>query len=1151
MQNFNLDLIIFSVFLGLNLILGLRAGRKVKTLKHYAIGWKNFATPTLTATIIATWLHGGLFFYLLSNIYQTGLHFIISALGLSLCLLLIGKILSIRMGEFLHNISVAEAMGDLYGKLIRIITGISGIFVGIGSIAVQLQVTKKMLNIMFDLDSNFIIILAAFIIISYSALGGIRAVTITDVFQFITFSIFIPILTLIIWNHIKSPSKVIDTIIENPLFNVQNTVGYNLNFFSTIALLFYFTLPSLKPCIFQRISMAKNTTQVKKSFTYAAGITFFITILITIFSVLLISDNPNLEPNKLINHIINTYAYPGLKGLIAIGIIAMAMSTADSELNASAVIGINDILKPLKKNYIPSISHIRIFSVLLGIIALVLALHTQNLLQIMLLSASFYMPVVTIPLVFAIFGFRTTKKSVLIGMSAGISTVIIWTIFFSYTGITSVIPGMIGNIIFFIGSHYLLKQSGGWVGIKEKQPLIAAKIARRRFWQSVYKNITQPKPYTYLKKNLPSREIFYTLFGIYMLGATYGSFFIIPEDIRMQYNTLYNHIFHSVIITASAFITYPAWPLTFKGKKFIAFAWPIALFYILFVIGGVLLIMSGFHEAQMFIFLLNIVLIALLLEWPLWMGMLILGWLLSKAIFLIYIGDIPQVIIPAQSQFKFLYGLSLFSIFIIALIRFRQAKKGVEAENLALMFKNQNMSKALLKSYQEGYKFARKFQEAGAHKLHEIALLSKNILSSVKKKNLDNKIIVEMQTLDEKITPLAYHLDQLENRVLKYLKLDITKINIHTLIQQVEEQIKKQNLSKNIQWKCTITQKNIVCDVEKIVNLITHTIVFIQNVHPSKSITIDIKNTQLGYDLHCVQKNYIKKIPAFAIIITIAEKIPLIQDIYKSSKKNLVEIVKTDALLLMNNHRIIQAHYGYEQLEIKKEYQMTQFYVIPCDITTLRPKELDLMDLSQDPPIAMDYYVEIAEKKFLAQIKKTPHINIEKITKAIEIMKRYHGSTKRNSGEPFYTHPLAVAEIVSSLKTEEDTIIAALLHDTVEDTPLSLEQITVLFNRNVARLVEGVTHLSYEKDPDLYLIKLSPQENIQKLLAIGDSHIFAIKLADRLHNMQTIKCQSIRSQKRKAEETLLFFVPIARLLSFDSLSKKLQDLSFNVLKQKN
>jgi len=94
-------------------------------------------------------------------------------------------------------------------------------------------------------------------------------------------------------------------------------------------------------------------------------------------------------------------------------------------------------------------------------------------LEILLLSVSFQMPIVTVPLLLAIFGFRSTTRSVLLGMGAGFVTVLLWrnVPFIANTGINSVIPGMLANLVFFMGSHYLLRQPGGWVGVKHKVPL--------------------------------------------------------------------------------------------------------------------------------------------------------------------------------------------------------------------------------------------------------------------------------------------------------------------------------------------------------------------------------------------------------------------------------------------------------------------------------------------------------------------------------------------------------------------------------------------------------------------------------------------------------------------------------------------------------
>ena len=113
---FNLDIAIFVIFLGVTLIVGIFSSRGVINIRQFALGSRNFSTMTLAATIVATWLSGALFSYTISETYTKGLHFVIPFLGDSLILLIIGHFLVPRMSEFLGKLSIAEAIGDIYGK---------------------------------------------------------------------------------------------------------------------------------------------------------------------------------------------------------------------------------------------------------------------------------------------------------------------------------------------------------------------------------------------------------------------------------------------------------------------------------------------------------------------------------------------------------------------------------------------------------------------------------------------------------------------------------------------------------------------------------------------------------------------------------------------------------------------------------------------------------------------------------------------------------------------------------------------------------------------------------------------------------------------------------------------------------------------------
>ncbi len=172
--------------------------------------------------------------------------------------------------------------------------------------------------------------------------------------------------------------------------------------------------------------------------------------------------------------------------------------------------------------------------------------------------------------------------------------------------------------------------------------------------------------------------------------------------------------------------------------------------------------------------------------------------------------------------------------------------------------------------------------------------------------------------------------------------------------------------------------------------------------------------------------------------------------------------------------------------------------------------------------------------------------NIEKIEKAYRYAEEAHRGQLRNSGEEYIHHPLEVASILAELEMDDSTIIAALLHDVAEDTDHTLEEIRKKFGDEVAGLVDGVTKLGRIE----YKSKMEVQvENLRKMfLAMAkDIRVVLIKLADRLHNMRTLKFQSEKKQKEIAQETLEIYAPLANRLGIFRIKWELEDLSFRFL----
>jgi GTP pyrophosphokinase len=173
-----------------------------------------------------------------------------------------------------------------------------------------------------------------------------------------------------------------------------------------------------------------------------------------------------------------------------------------------------------------------------------------------------------------------------------------------------------------------------------------------------------------------------------------------------------------------------------------------------------------------------------------------------------------------------------------------------------------------------------------------------------------------------------------------------------------------------------------------------------------------------------------------------------------------------------------------------------------------------------------------------------PKADLALLERAYTTAEKAHGAQTRKSGDPYITHPLAVATILGDIGMTEPTLCAALLHDTVEDTPYTLEELRKDFTEEVALLVDGVTKLDKVKYGDS-----AQAETIRKMIVAmsRDIRVLVIKLADRLHNMRTLRYLKQDKQERVARETLEIFAPLAHRLGMNTLKWELEDLAFATL----
>ena len=174
-------------------------------------------------------------------------------------------------------------------------------------------------------------------------------------------------------------------------------------------------------------------------------------------------------------------------------------------------------------------------------------------------------------------------------------------------------------------------------------------------------------------------------------------------------------------------------------------------------------------------------------------------------------------------------------------------------------------------------------------------------------------------------------------------------------------------------------------------------------------------------------------------------------------------------------------------------------------------------------------------------------VNLDRLNKAYDFAVKAHSNQKRESGDPYVIHPVAVADILSDLKLDSATIATGLLHDTIEDTKATYISVEKEFGKEVADLVDGVTKISQLEGK---VTQNSKAENFRKLILATskDIRVLLVKLADRLHNMRTIRSiNNLEKRQRIAKETMEIYAPLSDRMGMNHIRDELEDLSFSEL----
>ncbi|MDN5247437.1 MAG: hypothetical protein V3580_04535 [Candidatus Cardinium sp.] len=467
---FDAPLVIVIAFLLFTSVIAFYATRRRDaTFRAYAVGNREFSTPTLTATALANYYGGATLMSYVTQ-FSDGLFWVSWRIFGVMAAFFILSWLALGMSRFIYHISMPETMGRVYGNYPRIITAVLSVCFSTVVVAIQIHIMSQSISMCIDSASPLCItILTTLILITYATFGGIRAVTFTDVWQCITFSAFICVLAWFMFKQTgRSFGETIAFAATQKKFGLGHLFLYNRK---PVAILRYLAtmVNCIEPACIQNVYMSSSPCQAKKMFLYAGIFGCIIMVCLSLAGLFIFAWVPQNLSGMEVWHYIMAHTSPLLKGIICTCLLAMAMSTADSRLHICSVMISYDILPSilpsrLRKN-ISSADHHRmayIAILIISILAISLAFSSSNYVivdRVALWYSRLYVPIVVAPFILAVLGFRSAPRTVLIGMTAGALAVFAWWMFPILGTTGGVFPCMLINGLVMLAVHHLWPRS--------------------------------------------------------------------------------------------------------------------------------------------------------------------------------------------------------------------------------------------------------------------------------------------------------------------------------------------------------------------------------------------------------------------------------------------------------------------------------------------------------------------------------------------------------------------------------------------------------------------------------------------------------------------------------------------------------------------
>lgn len=452
-----LDLTIVIVFLGINLLVGFLSSKKILSFEHFSVGGRSFSTFLIFCSISATFIGGGYTIGNSASVYGMGMVYAFGLLGFSLKEILVGSLIAPRMKKYAHCHTVGDMIEMAYGKWAKIVTGLFSLLICGGILGAQIGGLNAIFQISIGgVNPLFATVVSFVVLIVYAALGGMRAVVLTDTLQFLILIVGVPLTFFIGLHHIGGWHKMLAAVPPHYIDFLSSTHAWA--FFILLFVTFIFG-ETLVPPYVQRLFMAKNTQHTARGLVLSGILSVPVFLICGMIGLVAYASNSHLTGNAPFIYVVKNMVPVGLKGLILASMLSIVLSSAAGFLNAASIAFVNDIVKPLRPNCANAsmLWLARSSTVIVGVIAIVFALMIHNILTLLLAAYNFWSPIILVPLLATIFGVRTSPRSFFVGASCGMVGSLVWQyVFYTPLGISPILFGLLSNFVGFMLCQQLL-----------------------------------------------------------------------------------------------------------------------------------------------------------------------------------------------------------------------------------------------------------------------------------------------------------------------------------------------------------------------------------------------------------------------------------------------------------------------------------------------------------------------------------------------------------------------------------------------------------------------------------------------------------------------------------------------------------------------